>query len=57
MIMFVGPSSGRTISKAHKYNQRDLHLGTKARDGKHHGAEHHQRFAELFLDLFGNSLK
>ena len=41
----------------HKYNQRDLHLGTKARDGKHHGAEHHQRFAELFLDLFGNSLK
>jgi len=41
----------------HKRNQRELHSGTKARDGKHHGIEHHQRFAELFLEQFSRKLK
>ncbi len=35
-----------------KYQQRELHSDSKARDGLHHGVEHHKRFAELFLHKF-----
>ena len=28
-----------------------------ARDGLHYGVEHHERFAKLFIDYFGNKLK
>ena len=40
-----------------KYRQRDLYSDSKARDGKHHGVEHHQRFSELFLEKFGSKLR
>ena len=39
------------------YRQRELHSDSKARDGKHHGVEHHQRFSELFLESFGVRLR
>ena len=40
-----------------KYRQRELHSDSKARDGEHHGVEHHQRFSELFLESFGVRLR
>ena len=41
-----------------KFDQRQLHMEPSlASDGEHYGAEHHKRFAELFLDYFGKKLK
>ena len=41
-----------------KFTARQLHAKpSRARDGMHYGEEHHERFAELFLDRFGPKLK
>jgi len=41
-----------------KFTARELHLNPSyARDGKHYGVEHHQRFADLFLKRFGQKLR
>ena len=41
-----------------KFTARDLHTEPSlASDGVHFGAEHHERFAKLFLEKFGNKLK
>ena len=41
-----------------KFTARQLHTKPSlARDGKHYGKEHHQRFARLFLEKFGSKLK
>lgn len=40
-----------------KFTARDIHAEpSKARDSLHFGIEHHERFAELFLQRFGNKL-
>ena len=39
------------------YEQRQLHGPSLARDGVHYGVENHKRFAEIFLEAFGNRLK
>lgn len=41
----------------HTRKQRQLQSDSVARDGKHYGVKHHERFAELFLDYFGRKLK
>ena len=41
-----------------KFTARELHPEPSlAHDGKHYGAEHHERFAQLFLGRFGPKLK
>jgi len=41
-----------------KFTARDLlTVPSLASDGVHFGAEHHERFAKLFLEKFGNKLK
>jgi hypothetical protein len=41
-----------------KFTARDLHFEPSlAKDGKHYGVEHHERFAQLFLERFGVKLK
>ena len=41
-----------------KFEQREVHGEPNlASDGVHYGAEHHKRFAELFLQRFGAKLK
>lgn len=41
-----------------KFAARELHTQPSlARDGKHYGEEHHERFANLFLEKFGSKLK
>ena len=41
-----------------KFTARELHPEPSlAHDGKHYGAEHHERFAQLFLDRFRSKLK
>lgn len=41
-----------------KFEARDrYHTPSLARDGIHYGIEHHERFAELFLQRFGPKLK
>ena len=41
-----------------KLEQREVHGEPNlASDGEHYGAEHHKRFAELFLERFRNKLK
>tara|TARA_B100000780_G_scaffold272210_1_gene234116 strand:- start:478 stop:1080 length:603 start_codon:yes stop_codon:yes gene_type:complete len=41
-----------------KFTARDLHTThSLAKDGIHCGAEHHERFAQLFLERFGPKLK
>ena len=40
------------------HTARDLYFDPNlARDGQHYGIEHHKRFAQLFLEKFGNKLK
>ena len=40
-----------------KFEQRQLHSRPSlAKDGEHYGIEHHERFANLFLQQFGNKL-
>ena len=40
------------------HTARDLHREPSlAKDGVHYGAEHHERFAQLFLGRFGSKLK
>ena len=40
-----------------KFEQREqVNTPSLAADGKHYGVEHHKRFAELFLNYFGNKL-
>ena len=40
------------------HTARDLHLTPSlAKDGEHYGIEHHERFAQLFLESFGPKLK
>jgi len=41
----------------HKRHQRELQSNSVARDGKHYGIKHHERFAELFLHYLGKNLK
>jgi hypothetical protein len=41
-----------------KFTARDLHSEPSlAKDGEHYGVEHHERFAQLFLERFGVKLK
>jgi hypothetical protein len=41
-----------------KFTARDLHsTPSLANDGEHYGVEHHERFAQLFLERFGTKLK
>jgi hypothetical protein len=41
-----------------KFTARDLHSEPSlAKDGEHYGVEHHERFAQLFLEKFGVKLK
>ena len=41
-----------------KHTARDIHHGPSlAKDGVHYGVEHHERFAQLFLDRFRSKLK
>jgi len=41
-----------------KFTARDLHAKPSlARDGMHYGVEHHERFAQLFLQAFSSKLK
>jgi hypothetical protein len=41
-----------------KFTQRKIiSEPSLAKDGKHHGVEHHERFASLFLEKFGSKLK
>ncbi len=41
-----------------KFTARDLHSKPSlAKDGKHYGVEHHERFAKLFLEKFQSKLK
>lgn len=41
-----------------KFSARESHAKpSKARDGLHYGTEHHDRFAELFLQRFGHKLR
>lgn len=41
-----------------KFEQREIHAKPSlARDGKHFGKEHHKRFAEIFLNTFGQKLR
>jgi hypothetical protein len=41
-----------------KFTARELHTKpVRARDGLHFGIPHHERFAKLFLDYFGQKLK
>ena len=41
-----------------KFTARDIHTKPSlARDGMHYGVEHHERFAQLFLEKFSSKLK
>lgn len=41
-----------------KFTARELHTQpSRARDGQHYGTEHHERFAKLFLEKFGQKLR
>ena len=40
-----------------KFNARDRHEPSRARDGIHCGIDNHKRFAVLFLERFGGKLK
>lgn len=41
-----------------KFTARDRHTKpSRARDGLHYGVEHHERFAKLFLEKFGQKLR
>jgi len=41
-----------------KFTARELHTKPSlARDGMHYGEEHHERFAQLFLQKFGQKLR
>jgi hypothetical protein len=41
-----------------KFEQRTVdQTPSLASDGQHYGAEHHERFAQLFVDYFGKKLK
>ena len=41
-----------------KFQQRvQYNKPSMASDGKHYGIEHHERFAKLFVEYFGNKLK
>ena len=41
-----------------KFKARELHAKPSlAKDGLHYGVEHHERFAELFLNQFGSKLR
>ena len=41
-----------------KFQQREQYKEPSlAKDGQHYGVEHHKRFAEMFLEQFGNKLR
>ena len=41
-----------------KFQQREQYKEPSlAKDGQHYGVEHHERFAEMFLQQFGNKLR